>query len=375
MSFLTRSKANISEASFGFHSGADDKTKRLATATHMPNSFGDSLEEFRQGLRQQLSEKLTVSSKYSVASPSNQKAQPVGLKDRFATTLLTNQRDNHKKAEFSHPERGTSPISGPISAKPSEKKYDFVRELAKKFEDKSPKRGQNKEVEQFSSFGTRSKTPTPAPAELSSSFVGSLGTRDKSPLRSYALTIETKTPKGNRASFLEEKFTSKTPQEKRENFVKILDRTPTSKVQPQPQSSTGLTGDLTKSHSGFIQNLNQLRGSRAALQTQSPERKQELVSTPKNHCASLKTLSGFVSESFKRKEKETERSVDKMLTKKPSVSNGSSEIKPSGERSPLGNRQSSSKLFGGESTTKLYGGVQDFFSATQEKGSYNRFFK
>jgi hypothetical protein len=75
--------------------------------------------------------------------------------------------------------------------------------------------------------------------------------------------------------------------------------------------------DSDRPHSALSQAWNQLRSSRVQLGTHSPERKEGTES--------LKSLSHFVSESFKNRERE--RVVEKHVAKKPSLFNGHTEIK------------------------------------------------
>lgn len=143
-----------------------------------------SLDDFRQGLRRQLTDKLKTSpsevnsSNKFVGIPSPKRNQTASIKDLFESTLGSKQRNSPLKA-------GITPSGRPSSAlttKPFERKHDFVRDLTKKLEERSSphKRLPSQEIKLTTSIDKRVNSPT---ALLSFGYRTSFDKREKSPLK------------------------------------------------------------------------------------------------------------------------------------------------------------------------------------------------
>jgi len=312
MSFLTRSNASLSDTSSMF-SRLDDKSKNLPIS-QKSTALVESLDDFRQGLRRQLTEKFTTSSHKSIEIPSPSKQQ--SLKNRLETNLFSKQRNSPSKSDLSYQGRTASTNL----TKPSEKKLDFAWELTRKIEDRSsPRKTPNRDAALLAQLERKnySSNSLLSSSAMRSSYVN----RDKSPLKesTSTFTLDSKTPdykKGLRSSFIDEGALSRTPKAKKESLIKILDNNT-----PKGQRDLLGRGDNERSQSGLTQQLNQLRGSRVSLQQQSPDRR-EYNSTPTRASSSnLKTLTNFVNESFS---KSREGNTDQYATKKiDSLSRGS----------------------------------------------------
>jgi len=106
--------------------------------------------------------------------------------------------------------------------------------------------------------------------------------------------------------------------------------------------------DSDRPHSALSQAFNQLRSSRVQLGNSSPERREGTES--------LKSLSNFVSDSFKNRER-----VEK--TKKSSLFNGSADIKLDDDTIRVGGGSNLADKF---SLSKVYD-LQDLFQTAGEK--------
>lgn len=346
MSFLTRSNASLTDSSSIF-GRLDDKSKKLPIS-QKSTDLVESLDDFRQGLRRQLTEKLSTGTHKPIdVVPSPPKKQ--SLKERFESNLFARQRTSPSKSDLST--QGISPNNR--LSKPSEKKLDFAWDLTRKIEDRaSPRKSHNRDAALLASLERKNYSSN---ALLSSGIRNSYSKRDKSPLKESTISLEprtpnyTKTPQGLRSSFIDEGALSRTPQARKETLIKILDSSNT----PKGERPLFSKGEADRPFNGITQQLSNLRASRAGLQ-QSPERR-EYSSTPTRASSSnLKTLTNFVNESFS-KSREREGNSDKYATKKVgSLSRG------------FGGHEGSSTLPDRLPLTKLYE-LQDLFNGLPTK--------
>lgn len=308
MSFLTRSNASLSDSSSIF-SRLDDKSKKLPISQKSADVV-ESLDDFRQGLRRQLTEKtsLNLSKPLDTSSPSKKQS----LRERLETNIFSKQRNSPPKTELS----AQNKTPGSKLGKASEKKLDFAWDLARKIDDRnSPRKTPSRDAALLAQLERKNYSSNPL---ITSGIRNSYSKRDKSPIRESSLQIEAKTPdyrktpQGLRSSFIGEESLNRTPKERKESLIKILDNSNT----PKGAREYGSKLDSDRSLNGITQQLNQLRASRVALQQHSPERREEYASTPtRSSNTNIRTLSNFVSDSFGRN-RDDNTNGDKYATKK-----------------------------------------------------------
>jgi len=269
-----------------------------------------SLDGFRQGLRRQLTEKLKTPSgnqKFlEVPSPKNSRS----IKEKYDIGFSLKQRNSPIRVETSFGGRSTPSVSN----KASQKHFDIVRDVHRKIEERSPPRKNvNKDLTLLASFDKKFTNGSSQNTFISPNYRSSLTKSTKSPLRDYLSTLESsKTPDYRRSqvfksAYFDEKPSNRTPKDIKQNLIKILDHTP-----KRAATDSAAKLDSDRPHSALSQAFNQLRSSRVQLGNSSPERREGTES--------LKSLSNFVSDSFKNRER-----VEK--TKKSSLFNGSADIK------------------------------------------------
>jgi len=235
----------------------------------------------------------------------------------------SNQRSSPNKSTLTQWGKTTSSLS----TKSFDKKLDSSWGLIKKLEDRSsPRRTPSKDLTILSSL---ERKLTSQNSLVSPGYRNSYSKRDKSPRKEYS-TLESgtfeyrKTPQASKSSFLDdrERSVNRTPNIMKESLIKILDGNTTPKKDSEGRR------DLERSSRGLSQQINNLRSSRLTLQPQSPEKREEPTAMQLRYSSdNLKTLSSFVTESFKNKERE--RDEGKYSTKKLSLYNGAVESKKS----------------------------------------------
>jgi len=187
--------------------------------------------------------------------------------------------------------------------------------LNRKIEDRSPpKRTASRDLTLLTSIEKKFSNQN---TQLSSAIRTSFKKQSRSPFKEYTSGLESKTPDYKRSSQLLKSsgyFGEKSSKEMKKSLIKILDTSP----RRQRDSPSKLDSD--RPYSSLSQAFSHLRSSRIVLPTNSPDKRE---GANKLTSESLKTLSSFVSENFKSREKE---STDKYTTKKSNIFNGSTEI-------------------------------------------------
>ena len=141
-----------------------------------------SLDGFRQGLRKQLTDKLKTPSgnqKFlEVPSPKNTRS----IKEKYDIGFSLKQRNSPIRVETSFGGRSTPSVSNQAS----QKRFDIVRDVHRKIEERSPPRRnaqRDKDLTLLASFDKKFTSGTGQNTFISPSYRSSLTKSTKSPLR------------------------------------------------------------------------------------------------------------------------------------------------------------------------------------------------